>query len=111
MKKIDNFDKIHANVMKVMSPFLISNNFEEVKAKCENCQKMGRIMGETPDCYSCLLANPKARDGLDNVIDNTPLNEVVDYQDKIASIAERKHKARYRFLYEVLESAMYTRML
>ena len=111
MKKVRKFDLIHANVMKAVLPTLVARDLDEVKAKCKNCENSGRVVGETPDCYACLLNNKKARAGLDNVIDTTPLKDVLAYQDKVSKIADTQNKAKYKLLYEVLESAIYTRMI
>ena len=108
---MDSFYKMHSNVMDILAFFLVENNYDVVTKKCEECQNNGRIMGENPECYGCLLKDEEARKKLDNVLDHTPLKDVFMYQNMIGNIAKKHNIRKYKLLCDVLESAMYTKML
>ena len=107
----ESFDKIHSDILDVLSLFLAETDYESVSKKCENCQRKGGVVGEMPECYGCILEDGETRKKLDAVIDTTPLKEVFVYQNRINNIANKTHIRKYKLLCAVLESAIYTKMI
>ncbi|MBR1545011.1 MAG: hypothetical protein IJ638_03665 [Alphaproteobacteria bacterium] len=111
MKKINNknvFVKIHSQVKETsVIPFITNNGLK----KENDCQECASFCGNSIDCYSCLLANKKSRNELDNVISKNTPADVYKYIDFLQKNASKHGDMVSKRLSDIVESAMYLNLL
>ena len=107
----ESFNKMHKNVLDVLSLYLVEKDYDKLVQKCEDCKKNKRVFGENSECYGCMVNDENTRKKLDGVIDTTPLKEVFAYQNRLNNIANKNNIRKYKLVCEVLEAAIYTKMI
>ena len=110
MRKNDNkiFVKIDNQVQNTSILSYIKNT--EFK-KENNCAECGIYCGNTVDCYQCLLANIKSRNELDSIISHNNPADMYKYIYVLQKKALKYNDLMSKRLSDIVESAMYLKLL
>ena len=102
------FTNINSQVMNTsVIPFLKSVDFK----KENNCEQCNIFCGTSIDCYSCLLANAKSRNEIDTIISHNKTSDIYEYLDLLQKQALKHNDILSKRLSDIIESAMYLKLL
>ncbi len=88
-------------------PYLRYTNLK----KENNCEECSTFCGISYDCYSCLLTNADRRNELDTIISNNSVSDIYKYNDMLKKYALKHNDAISKRVSDIIESAMYLKLL
>ena len=108
IKKNSVFVKINNQIGETSVLSYIKN---EGLKKENNCAECGIYCGNSVDCYPCLLANAKSRNELDSVIAKNNSADIYKYIYLLQQHALKHNDLVSKRLSDIVESAMYLKLL
>ena len=105
-KKI--FNNINSQVSKTSVVSYIKDNSFKKENNCEECNI---YCGNSVDCYPCLLADAKPRQELDTIISKNKTEHIYKYLEVLQTNAMLHDDLVSKRLADIVESAMFLKLL